>query len=37
VVSLSGTVAMELVARIASQANTPVGDVDVEMVDSGDI
>jgi MFS family permease len=37
VVSLSGTLAMELVARIASQANTPVGKVDVEMVDSGDI
>jgi MFS family permease len=37
VVSLSGTLAMELVARIASQANTPAGNVDVEMVDSGDI
>ncbi|MEA3079618.1 MAG: hypothetical protein QOF05_1026 [Sphingomonadales bacterium] len=37
VVSLSGTLAMELVARIASQANTPVGNVDVEIVDSGDI
>jgi MFS family permease len=35
VVSLSGTLAMEFVARIASQANTPLGDV--EMVDSGDI
>jgi MFS family permease len=37
VVSLSGAFAMELVARIASQANIPAGDVDVEMVDSGDI
>jgi hypothetical protein len=36
-VSLSGALAMELVARIASQANTPAGNVDVEMVDSGDI
>ncbi|MEA2757680.1 MAG: hypothetical protein QOH65_293 [Methylobacteriaceae bacterium] len=35
VVSLSGAFAVELVARIASQANAPVGDV--EMVDSGDI
>jgi MFS family permease len=35
VVSLSGAFAMELVARIASQASAPVGDV--EMVDSGDI
>jgi MFS family permease len=35
VVSLSGTLAMELVARIASQAPAPVHDV--EMVDSGDI
>jgi predicted MFS family arabinose efflux permease len=35
VVSLSGAFAMELVARIASQANAPVGDV--EIVDSGDI
>ena len=35
VVSLSGTLAMELVARIARQAHAPVGDV--EMVDSGDI
>jgi MFS family permease len=35
VVSLSGALAIELVARIASQANAPVGDV--EMVDSGDI
>ncbi len=35
VVSLSGTLAMEFVARIAGQAQTPVGDV--EMVDSGDI
>jgi MFS family permease len=37
VVSLSGAFAMELVARIASQANTPAANVDVEMVDSGDI
>jgi MFS family permease len=35
VVSLSGTLAIEIVARIASQAHAPVGDV--EMVDSGDI
>jgi hypothetical protein len=35
VVSLSGTVAMEFVARIARQADSPVGNV--EMVDSGDI
>jgi MFS family permease len=35
VVSLSGTLAMELVARIARQARASVGDV--EMVDSGDI
>jgi MFS family permease len=34
-VSLSGTLAMELVARIASQAPTPVGEI--EAVDSGDI
>ena len=34
-VSLSGTVAMELVARIARQANSRVGEM--EMVDSGDI
>jgi MFS family permease len=35
VVSLSGTLAIEIVARIASQAHVPVSDV--EMVDSGDI
>jgi hypothetical protein len=35
VVSLSGTLAMELVARIASQAPAAVGEV--EVVDSGDI
>jgi hypothetical protein len=34
-VSLSGTLAMELVARIARQADSRVGDI--EMVDSGDI